>query len=238
MDPHAPPPTFCPQCGAPAPFRGTAVSLVCEFCESTIVRSGADIRLIGKVSAIVDSGSPILLGSRGRHHGKPFTIVGRLQVGYARGTWSEWFVEFVDGAVGWLTDAQGQYALLRAKHPSVTAGRVPTFDRVAVGTVLSIDGVHVTVVDKRGATYRGAEGSLPFEAEPGLPFFGVDLRGYGGEFVSLDYGHRADHNQPLAYMGEAIDLEQVGLSPLRSFHGWPRPTTGPGRAHTRAGTPA
>ena len=73
------PGVFCPQCGAPAPFRGTLVTLVCEYCGSTIVRDGVDIALVGKVSALVDNGSPVLLGSRGRWRGVPFEIIGRLQ---------------------------------------------------------------------------------------------------------------------------------------------------------------
>src|SRR5690606_14051984 len=104
MGPDGRPPVFCPQCGAPAPFRGTTVSLVCEYCNSTIVRTGVDFSLVGRVSALVDSGSPILLGSRGRYKGVPFEVTGRLQVTYARGTWNEWFVEFADGSTGWLAD--------------------------------------------------------------------------------------------------------------------------------------
>jgi len=62
----APAQSFCPECGAPVPLRGTAVTAVCEYCGSTIVRTDVDLRLVGKVSAILDNGSPIVLGSRGR----------------------------------------------------------------------------------------------------------------------------------------------------------------------------
>lgn len=223
MDPHAQQ-INCPQCGAPAPFRGTAVSLVCEYCGSTVVRTGVDVKLVGKVSAITDTGSPILLGSRARYHGTPFTVSGRLQVSYERGTWNEWFLEFADGNTGWLADAQGQYSIVRPRDPSVAAGRVPPYDAVALNAVLTLDGVPAVVVDKRGAAYKGAEGILPFEAEPGMCFYGVDLRGFSGEFMSLDYGNRSDHNNPMPYMGEAVDVLALGLHPLRSFEGWQRPT--------------
>lgn len=213
-------PIVCPQCGAPAPFRGAAVSLVCEFCDSTVVRTGVDIRLVGKVSALVDNGSPIILGSRGRHRGLPFEVAGRLQVTYSRGTWNEWFVNFADGTVGWLVDAQGQYSLVRPKDGSVVAGRVPPFAALDVNMVLTIDGIEAVVVDRRGAAYKGAEGILPFEAEPGMQFYGVDLRGWNGEFLSLDYGNRPDHQSPVPYIGEAVDLGELGLHPLRQFEGW------------------
>ena len=215
--------THCPQCGAPAPFRGTAVSLVCEYCGSTIVRTGVDVKLVGKVSAIVDNGSPVILGSRGRFHGTPFEVVGRLQVTYSRGTWNEWYVNFADGTDGWLADAMGQFAIVRAKDRSIAAGRVPPYDSISLNAVLNLDGVPAVVVDKRAANYKGAEGILPFEAEPGMLFYGVDLRGFGGEFLSLDYGTAGNHNNPMPYMGEAISLDSVGLHPLRSFEGWRRP---------------
>lgn len=196
------------------------MSLVCEFCDSTIVRTGVDIKLVGKVSALIDNGSPIILGSRGRHSGTPFEVAGRLQVSYSRGTWNEWFINFADGTMGWLVDAQGQYSIIRPKDQSVVAGKVPPFSALDINMILTIGGVEAVVVDRRGAEYKGAEGILPFEAEPGMRFFGADLRGWNGEFISLDYGTNPDHNSPVAYMGQAIELSEVGLHPLRQFEGW------------------
>lgn len=233
MDVHAPHQAHCPQCGAPAPFRGTTVSLVCEFCGSTIVRTGVDIQLIGRVSALIDTGSPILLGGQGRWQGQTFQVVGRLQVVYERGRWNEWYIEFSDGSDGWLTDAQGQYSIVRGKNPAIVSGRVPVFHAIATGVVLTIDQTAAVVVDRRGAMYRGAEGALPFAAQPGQTFYGVDLRGFNGEFISLDYGSDPNHASPRPYIGQAIDILSVGLRPLRSFSGWRSPTTGgalPGRS--------
>lgn len=214
------PQTFCPECGAPAPFRGTAVSLVCEYCNSTIVRTGVDVSLIGKVSAILDTGSPILLDARGKYQGVPFSVDGRLQVQYHRGTWNEWFITFADGTVGWLSDAQGSYAVVRPRDPSVLAGGVPAFSELNPGTQLMIDGRPGVVVDVRGASYKGAEGILPFEAAPGMTFYGADLRGFQGEFFTLDYGHEPESNHPTPYAGAAVTLSEIELAPLRRFEGW------------------
>jgi hypothetical protein len=217
---HQQPQQQCPECGAPAPFRGTAVSLVCEYCNSTIVRDGADIKMVGKVSAIIDTGSPIILNAHGRLGNLPFEVAGRLQVTYKRGTWNEWFLTFGDGTIGWLADAQGDYSIVRPQDPSLTAGLVPPYDHVQVGTELRIGDATAIVVDKRGAAYQGAEGILPFQAQPGMTFFGVDLRGYNGEFYTLDYHNSSNHQQPIPYVGNAIDLEEVQLRPLRRFEGW------------------
>jgi hypothetical protein len=217
------PVTFCPECGAPAPFRGTAVTLVCEYCSSTIVRTGVDLRLVGKVSAILDNGSPILLGSRGRHSGTGFEVAGRLQVTYGRGAWNEWFLAFADGTIGWLADALGQYAIVRPRDGS-RFGQLPWHRALAVGARLTLDGIDLTVTDTRVAAYRGAEGQLPFAAEPGLSFFSADLRGPKGEVVSLDYGNYGDHGQPVPYFGVEVSLAGIGLHPLRRFAGWPPPS--------------
>lgn len=204
-------------------MRGTTVSAVCEYCDSTVVRTGVDVRLIGKVSAIIDNGSPILLHSQGKFEGVPFVLEGRLQVQYQRGTWNEWLASFADGTIGWLADAQGQFALLKAIDPNQIAGRVPTFHSFKPGEVFRIAGRTVVVVDRRAAAYKGAEGMLPFRAEPGVVYHGVDLRGYQGEFITLDWGGDPNHDQPIPYVGRAVSLAELGLFPLRRFEGWPAP---------------
>ncbi len=215
-----PPQVFCPECGAPAPFRGTAVSLVCEYCGSTVVRTGADIKLLGKVSALLDTGSPVLLGSKGNFDKLPFEVVGRLQLRHGRGTWNEWFITFADGTVGWLSDAQGSYSVVRPRERSLVANKVPPFPAVGLGAPIIVQGVPYVPVERRAASYQGAEGSLPFAAEPGLTFYSVDLRGHDGEFMTLDYGERDNHREPTVYMGRSVDLLEIGLHPLRKFAGW------------------
>jgi hypothetical protein len=217
------PAIFCPQCGAPAPFRGTTLSLVCEYCGSTIARTGADVELVGKVSALVDTGSPILLGSRGTWGTLPFEVVGRLQVTYARGTWNEWALEFSDGTEGWLSDAQGAYAVMRANASASTgAPRLPPFDLELGDRPYELGGRRLVAVDRRVASYRGAEGALPFDARPGLCFHAVDLRGFDGEFCTLDYG-TDPRSTPTVWFGAATDPVELRLHPLRTFEGWRAP---------------
>ncbi|WP_434423543.1 DUF4178 domain-containing protein [Nannocystis pusilla] len=206
----------CPQCGAPAPFRGTAVSLVCEHCGSTVVRAGVDLRLLGRVSAVVDDGSPLLLGGKGSFAGRGFEIVGRLQLRYARGAWSEWYLQFADG-VGWLADFQGNYAVTT---PVADGPELPGFYNMAIGTWHEVQGGEHMVVDKRAARYQGAEGILPFVAEPGLTFFSLDLAGPDDQFVSLDYGVDPYQTRPDVYLGRAVELAELGLDRLRRFEGW------------------
>ena len=212
----------CPECGAPAPFRGTAVSLVCEYCGSAVVRTDANVELVGKVSALLDTGSPVLLNSKGTYDGIPFTVEGRLQVSYERGTWNEWFITFADGRVGWLADSQGSFAVTLPMDVSALGGGVPSFHQLGVGMTLNVAGKTGVITDLRGASYQGAEGLLPFRAQPGLVFYGVDLRGYDGEFFTLDYGQQPESNHPIPYVGRAVRLREIKLMPLRQFEGWRR----------------
>jgi hypothetical protein len=213
----------CPECGAPVQIRGTTVSAVCEYCDSTVVRTGVDVELIGKVSALIDNGSPIILHGKGSYDGVPFVIDGRLQVQYERGTWNEWLLSFADGTVGWLADAQGQYAIVKPIDPNQVAGRVPSYHEFRVGQPFRIAGRPLLVVDRRAAAYLGAEGMLPFRAEPGVVYHAVDLRGHEGEFVTLDWGEDPNHQEPIPYLGRSVSLAEINLFPLRRFEGWPAP---------------
>ncbi|MCA9720157.1 MAG: DUF4178 domain-containing protein [Myxococcales bacterium] len=214
----------CPQCGAPAPFRGTSLSLVCEYCGSTVVRTGADVELVGKISALVDNGSPILLGGKGRLDDAPFEIIGRLQIRYARGTWNEWYVEFGRGGNGWLSDAQGSFAITQ-RQAKFTIGRnnkqsTPTFSGLKVGQRLQVSRSPMVITDKRAAQYVGSEGCLPFDTRGGETYYSVDLRDAWGAFMTLDYGTSGQHHEPALFSGRAVTLTELGLRPLRKYEGW------------------
>jgi hypothetical protein len=126
--------------------------------------------------------------------------------------------------MGWLTDAMGQYSILRLHDPKQATGTVPHYHDLGAGLILILDGVELLVTDKRAASYQGAEGMLPFAAQPGLTFYGADLRGFSGAFASLDYGTDPAHDRPVRYFGRAVELDELGLHPLRSFEGWRRPS--------------
>ncbi len=214
----------CPQCGAPAPFRGTALSLVCEYCGSTVVRTGADVELVGKISALIDNGSPILLGSSGGFDDVKFEVIGRLQIRYARGTWNEWYLEFARGENGWLSDAQGSFAVTK-RQTSFTVGRkkrthTPTFPKLTVGQKIHISGAPMIITDKRAAQYVGSEGCLPFDTRKEQTYYSVDLRDAWGGFMTLDFGTSGEHGNPALYVGRAVSLAEIELRPLRKYEGW------------------
>ena len=82
--------TDCPSCGAPVhAHSATAVTLVCGFCHSLLVRQGEGIIDSGRDSALLEDFSPLQIGTSGTFANRPFAIIGRLQAKYDAGMWTE-----------------------------------------------------------------------------------------------------------------------------------------------------
>ena len=107
--------TACPNCGAAVEFRSAASALaVCSYCRSTLLREGEALRRIGQSAELFEDHSPLQLGARGRFQSAAFTLVGRLQLRYAGGSWNEWHALFdgldgEPGKSGWLSEDNGAY---------------------------------------------------------------------------------------------------------------------------------
>ena len=128
----------CPNCGAPVDFASAAsTSAVCSFCRSTLVRDGEALRRIGVSAELFDDHSPLQLGASGSYKGMAFTLVGRLQYGYADGTWNEWHALFDSGRSGWLSEDNGAYVFaFEAQWPA----EAPVADALQAGQPRSLDG--------------------------------------------------------------------------------------------------
>ena len=82
----------CPSCGAPAAFRSAlSIYVVCEFCRSTLLRSGEDLQNLGRMADLLEDSSRLQIGSEGTFGGRHFVIVGRIQMKYDAGFWNEWY---------------------------------------------------------------------------------------------------------------------------------------------------
>ncbi|HZU96311.1 MAG TPA: DUF4178 domain-containing protein, partial [Planctomycetota bacterium] len=89
----------CPSCGAPVRLMtSSSVAAVCSYCGTTVARSdkaGSEaLENLGKISALVEDGSPLCLGAKGEYGGKRFEVVGRLQLEQESGFWNEWFLHY------------------------------------------------------------------------------------------------------------------------------------------------
>ena len=210
--------TSCPTCGAPLSFRpGTMVS-VCSSCSSLSARTDRDPELIGKMAALVDTGSPLKVGVEGRYAGRAFALVGRVQMSHPLGgIWDEWYMALEDGRWGWLAEAQGKFMLTFEEK---LASGIPTFDQLQAGAVLNLGEIPWVVGEASFATFASAEGEIPWKVMPGDTYRFADLAGANGAFATLDYG--PDQGTPTLYVGREITLDDLKLRQAGSD-----PTAGP-----------
>ncbi|MEY1590919.1 DUF4178 domain-containing protein [Burkholderia sp. Bmkn7] len=208
--------TSCPQCGAPVEFRSAAaVMAVCAFCRSTLLKRGTDVERIGELATVLDDASPIQIGTAGRYGKRTFTVLGRIQMTYDAGVWSEWYVVFDDGTFGWLSDASGQYAVTVREPDDASGGAWPAFGTLEPGMRIDHGGRAFLVSDVRTARCTGGDGELPFRVDAGWEARVVDLR-TGNAFATYDYSD-ADSNggSPAVYTGEALEFDALAFTGLR-----------------------
>ena len=199
----------CPNCGAPVEFRSAASAFaVCSFCRSSIVRDGAALRRIGQSAELFDDHSPLQLGAAGRFHGEPFTLVGRLQIAYAEGTWNEWHALFDNGRSGWLSEDNGAYVF--AFDAPLTAA-VPAPADLRAGLAVAVAGQPWSVASVTRAKLLAAQGELPAKPSLEQDFVVADLRNTRGEVGTLDYSAPA---APTWSVGRSVALSELALTGL------------------------
>ena len=214
----------CPSCGAPVEFKNQrSVALVCEYCDTTVVRSDASGALedVGKISHVVPDASPIRIGSSGQCHGAPFTVLGRLQIEHATGYWNEWYLEWADRRTGWLGEALGMYYVTfpAGDAPGEKAPKdLPSWDELQVGQRVFVANKRYTVTEVRRARATGTEGENPFMVKEGyeLPF--ADLRRPDRGFATIDYSEEP----PLVFTGSCVQWKDLNMRNDRRFDGWGR----------------
>ena len=86
----------CPACGAPVEFKsGQSIVVICSICRSAIARTDRELKDLGKVAELVETGSPLDVGLRGKWKDVPFELTGRAQLGHEMGgRWDEWYATF------------------------------------------------------------------------------------------------------------------------------------------------
>jgi hypothetical protein len=201
----------CPNCGAKIAFRWSAsVQTVCEYCKSILVRTDVDLKKVGQVADLPPNSSPIQLGTEGVYGAHSFVAIGRIIYEYDQGNWNEWHLMMNDATSGWLSDAQGDYAVTFA----APGRKLP--DQCKIGQQYTWDKEAYTVSTITKAHYRGVEGELPFQYWDRTDVVFVDLMSYTGKFATIDYSD----DDPVLYLGAAVAFESLKLKNLRSFEGW------------------
>ncbi|MDR2113482.1 MAG: DUF4178 domain-containing protein [Candidatus Accumulibacter sp.] len=203
----------CPSCGAPVTFHSAvSVLAVCQYCRTTLVDRDGEIENLGKMAALADDRSPLRLGAEGLWKKTRFTVIGRLQLKYEQGLWSEWFLLFDNQRTGWLSEAAGEYALFFPKLASVP---LPAFAELVPGGAVKLEAKSApwTVTNVERAECVSGEGELPFRVGSGYPAPVADLRA-GARMATLDYSESED--KPLLFVGQTVDFASLKWANLRA----------------------
>ncbi|MFN2512045.1 MAG: DUF4178 domain-containing protein [Pyrinomonadaceae bacterium] len=205
----------CPACGGPVEFKsGQSIVVICGFCRSAVARTDRELKDLGKVAELVETGSPLDIGLRGTWQGVPFELTGRAQLGHEMGgQWDEWYATFSNGWLGWLAEAQGRF-YLTFQYPPTEGFHLPSFDQLQLGqTVPGLPQQTQLMVAETGrATARGAKGEIPYLLTPGETSYYADLSGPNGAFGTLDY----NESPPLIFLGHQVTLADLGITTTRA----------------------
>ena len=205
----------CPACGAPVEFKsGQSIVVICNFCRSAVARTDRGLNDLGKVAELVETGSPLDVGLRGKWKDVSFELTGRAQLGHEMGgQWDEWYATFSNGWLGWLAEAQGRF-YFTFQYPIPEGVQVPSFDQLQLGqTIPGLPWPTPLMVAETGrATALGAKGEIPYLLTPGETYYYVDLSGTNGAFGTLDY----NESPPLVFLGQQVTLTEIGITTTRA----------------------
>ncbi len=204
----------CPACGAGIQFkRGSTIVVVCDYCRSVVARNDRALEDLGKVAELVETGSPLEIGTHGKYNGEGFELTGRAQLKHeAGGVWDEWYATFSNGWVGWLAEAQGRF-YMSFYFPIPEGSSVPAFESLTLGQpVHQIPyQVPLMVAEKGLATAAGAKGEIPYTLQPNEQYYYADLSGAKGAFGTIDYGS----NPPRVFVGQQVTPDQLEIKGVK-----------------------
>lgn len=205
----------CPSCGAEIPFKSeTSVFAVCSYCRSSVVRHDLDLEKIGEMADLAEDSSPIQVGMTGAYANKFFYTSGRVVYEYEDGVWNEWHLYFDTGETGWLTDAQGEFAI---SFPY--KGELPSESQLIIGKGTKIGNDYFKVSDVKNVTYAGSEGELPFKAMKDYKSTVYDFSHNDNKFFTVEIPEDKDES-PLMFKGRYLDFWSLKPQNIKLFEGW------------------
>lgn len=190
------------------------------------MRTDSGLSAVGQSATLPFDVSPIMLGTTGRHDGVAFEVVGRVRWGWQEGSWNEWLLQFVDGSIGWLGEAMGEFMLTREIERDRVSGpaadKYLRGDRLDLDDPIAFDGKMLVVSDIKKATCIASEGELPFRAASGWAIDSVDFKSTTADCLSA----QREDGEVSFYAGRYVRLADIKAAGLRTFEGWARPNYG------------
>ena len=188
--------------------------MTCSFCKSSLLRNGVDWERYGEIGELMPEESVLQLGTQVEWNKTQYTLTGRIQRRWERGTWSEWLM-FGGDAPLWLSFAQGEYAVTREVDGTPSK---KSWGELQVGTSVTV-GLHgtFTVLDKKEVSIAAIEGELPFPVKIGDASKTADGRNIAGQFLTLEW---ESGSKISCYVGQPAFFDQLHLRNMRRLDGW------------------
>ncbi|OYZ22312.1 MAG: hypothetical protein B7Y39_07480 [Bdellovibrio sp. 28-41-41] len=225
---------LCPQCGAGLKFTTAyAVSTVCEFCNSLVVRHDLNLELLGKEAILQDDLNPLQVGTRGVFKKTGFSIKGGVRLNHHEGFWQEWFLELDsptrDSRYAWLAQAQGEYQFLfePVELPRQSASEFQVGATVAVpsevekllgkwSSSLVKNADAFKAIDIRTAQMTHFLGQLPWAPDKNRQRTVAELSSTDDAKMTIEFGS----DKTLLYYGQVLDFEDFKFQNLKEVKGW------------------
>jgi hypothetical protein len=225
---------LCPQCGAGLKFTTAyAVSTVCEFCNSLVVRHDLNLELLGKEAVLQDDLNPLQVGTHGVFQKTGFSIVGGVRLNHHEGFWQEWFLK-LDSTVqnsryAWLAQAQGEYQFLfepveiqkQSASEFKIGSSVPISNDIEQrlgkwSASLIKNSEAFQIIDMRTAQMTHFLGQLPWAPDKNRQRTVAELSSTEDAKMTVEFG--ADKTQ--LYFGHVLDFDDFKFQNLKEVKGW------------------
>ncbi len=155
----------CPSCGGTLNITvQTSKMVTCSYCGMISYLNAGNLAMIGQKTFLVDYGSMLKIGKKGKIKDIDFQVIGRLRIDYEDGFFDEWYLNTPQGQK-WLSEDEGKFVFF---HESKEINDPILYDLLdfPVGKYFNYLNSKLFISEKSTAKINGGEGELPFQVEP------------------------------------------------------------------------
>lgn len=194
----------CPSCGAAHDVHNPGIMMfMCAYCGTAVYWDQERLEAAGKQSVLPDGFSRLFTGAAGSYRQKRFVVMGRARYAFERGFWDEWYLEFADGTMKWLTEDNHEFSIQMPHETPVAA-----FEDYRPGSTLVAREISFVVQETGHAECIGIEGDLPKVVTAGETYPYVDASSLDGRYLlSIEY----DEDTPSVFLGRWLKYGEISL---------------------------
>jgi len=196
----------CPSCGANHDiYNPGVITVVCDYCGNAVYWDPEKIENAGRQSVLPEGFTRLFRGATGRLENRAFVVMGRVRYSFGKGFWDEWFLEFGDGTIGWLTEDNHELAL----QTRMSSKNIPPIEGLAPGKKFKVRKIDFVVQEVGEAECIGVEGDLPIKVQTGETYRFADASSPDGKYT---FGIEYDAVPPALFMGRWIAFAVLKLN--------------------------